>query len=54
MSLVTLRLHTAQPSSARNVVTVKVKSEDGSHTYILKMCLSETIGQLRQYLDKQR
>ncbi|XP_026225692.1 UBX domain-containing protein 11 isoform X2 [Anabas testudineus] len=48
------RLHTARPSSARNVVTVKVKSEDGSHTYILKMCLSETIDQLRQYLDKQR
>ncbi|CAJ1061544.1 UBX domain-containing protein 11 [Xyrichtys novacula] len=42
------------PLSAHNVVTVKVKSEDGSHTYILKMSSSETIGDLRQYLDKHR
>nr|XP_020464076.1 UBX domain-containing protein 11 [Monopterus albus] len=43
-----------RPSSARDVITLKVKSEDGNHAYILKMCLSETVGHLRQYLDKQR
>uniref|UniRef100_A0A3Q3D6M1 UBX domain-containing protein 11 n=1 Tax=Hippocampus comes TaxID=109280 RepID=A0A3Q3D6M1_HIPCM len=35
------------PSSARNIITLKVKSEDGDHTYVLKMCLSETVGHLR-------
>ncbi|XP_040900438.1 UBX domain-containing protein 11 [Toxotes jaculatrix] len=43
-----------RPSSAHNVITLKVKSEDGNHTYILKMCFSETVGHLRQYLDKHR
>ncbi|KAM7382667.1 hypothetical protein PAMP_002389 [Pampus punctatissimus] len=43
-----------RPSSARDVITLKVKSEDGNHTYILKMCFSETIGHLRQYLNKYR
>ncbi|XP_035528926.1 UBX domain-containing protein 11 [Morone saxatilis] len=43
-----------RPSSARDVITLKVKSEDGNHTFILKMCFSETIGHLRQYLDKHR
>ncbi|KAG7475518.1 hypothetical protein JOB18_032895 [Solea senegalensis] len=43
-----------RPPSARNIVTLKVKSEDGNQTYILKMCFSETIGHLRQYLDKHR
>ncbi|XP_067458114.1 UBX domain-containing protein 11 isoform X1 [Thunnus thynnus] len=51
------RLHTFtsdRPSSARDVITLKVRSEDGNHTYILKMCFSETIGHLRKYLDKHR
>lgn len=43
-----------RPSSARDVITLKVKSEDGNHTYMLKMCFSETIGHLRQHLDKHR
>ncbi|XP_019741720.1 UBX domain-containing protein 11 isoform X2 [Hippocampus comes] len=42
------------PSSARNIITLKVKSEDGDHTYVLKMCLSETVGHLRQHLDTHR
>ncbi|XP_051922664.1 UBX domain-containing protein 11 isoform X3 [Hippocampus zosterae] len=42
------------PSSARNVITLKVKSEDGDHTYVLKMCISETVGHLRQHLDTHR
>ncbi|XP_070822625.1 UBX domain-containing protein 11 [Chaetodon trifascialis] len=43
-----------RPASAQDVITLKVKSEDGSHTFILKMCSSETIGHMRQYLDKHR
>ncbi|XP_042069417.1 UBX domain-containing protein 11 isoform X1 [Haplochromis burtoni] len=39
---------------ACNVITLKVKSEDGSHTYIVKMSPSETVGDLRRYLDKHR
>uniref|UniRef100_A0A671W407 UBX domain-containing protein 11 n=1 Tax=Sparus aurata TaxID=8175 RepID=A0A671W407_SPAAU len=37
-------LNTDRPASARDVITLKVKSEDGNHTFILKMCLLETIG----------
>ncbi|XP_040923584.1 UBX domain-containing protein 11 isoform X2 [Betta splendens] len=44
----------ARPPSPRDAIGLKVKSEDGSHTYILNMCLSETVGRLRQYLDRQR
>ncbi|KAF7660062.1 hypothetical protein LDENG_00288570 [Lucifuga dentata] len=43
-----------RPSSACEVATLKLKSEDGNHTYILKMWFSETIGHLRQYLDEHR
>ncbi|XP_026149025.1 UBX domain-containing protein 11 isoform X2 [Mastacembelus armatus] len=43
-----------RPSSAHDVITLKVKSEDGSQTYILKMCLSETVGHLRQHLAQHR
>ncbi|CAB1333593.1 unnamed protein product [Coregonus sp. 'balchen'] len=45
-----LELH----ETARDVTTLRVKSEDGEHTYIMKMRFSETIGHLRQYLDKHR
>uniref|UniRef100_A0A3B5MDE6 UBX domain-containing protein 11 n=1 Tax=Xiphophorus couchianus TaxID=32473 RepID=A0A3B5MDE6_9TELE len=38
----------------RSVVTLKLKSEDGNLTYVMKMSLSETVGQLRGYLDKHR
>lgn len=44
------RIRTTGP----NLVTLKIKSEDGNHTFKLKMCFSETIGHLRQYLDKHR
>lgn len=43
-----------RPASAQDVITLKVKSEDGNRTFILKMCSSETIGHMRQYLDKHR
>ncbi|XP_060937991.1 UBX domain-containing protein 11 [Limanda limanda] len=43
-----------RPSSAHDIITLKVKTEDGDHTYVLTMGFSETIGHLRQYLDKHR
>ncbi|XP_072515846.1 UBX domain-containing protein 11 isoform X2 [Salminus brasiliensis] len=36
------------------VTTLRVKSEDGEQTFILKMLFSDTIGQLRQRLDAHR
>ncbi|KAM8735242.1 UBX domain-containing protein 11 [Acanthopagrus schlegelii] len=47
-------LNTDRTASARDVITLKLRSEDGNHTFILKMCLLETIGQLRHYLDSHR
>ncbi|CAL8248194.1 unnamed protein product [Lota lota] len=41
-------------SADEEVATLRVRSEDGSHSYILKMHNSESIGHLRQYLDKHR
>ncbi|KAL6108985.1 ubxn11 [Pungitius sinensis] len=43
-----------RPSSDSDVITLKVKSEDGNRTYILKMRFSDTVGHLRQHLDKHR
>ncbi|XP_036395503.1 UBX domain-containing protein 11 [Megalops cyprinoides] len=40
--------------SPSDVTMLRVRSEDGEQTYLLKMRLSETIGHLRQYLDKHR
>ncbi|GFN91070.1 ubx domain-containing protein 11-like [Plakobranchus ocellatus] len=41
-------------SSFRDVTTLRVVAEQGAHTYIVKMKFSETIGNLRTYLDTQR
>ncbi|KAM8826855.1 UBX domain-containing protein 11 [Synchiropus picturatus] len=35
-------------------VTLKVRSEDGEKTYLLKMSLSETVADIRRYLDQHR
>ncbi|XP_047454347.1 UBX domain-containing protein 11 [Mugil cephalus] len=43
-----------QPPVTRGVVTLRVKSEDGSQVYVVTMCFSETVGDLREYLDKHR
>ncbi|XP_066573757.1 UBX domain-containing protein 11 [Amia ocellicauda] len=43
-----------RPPTPANVSTLRVKSEDGEQTYIVKMLFSETIGQLRQHLDTHR
>ncbi|KAK7926249.1 hypothetical protein WMY93_008559 [Mugilogobius chulae] len=39
---------------ASDVTTLKIKSEDGRHTYMMKMSFSETIGHIRKHLDKHR
>ncbi|GFS13966.1 UBX domain-containing protein 11-like [Elysia marginata] len=41
-------------SSYKDVTTLRVVTEQGAHTYIVKMKFSETIGNLRTYLDTQR
>ncbi|XP_008292359.1 UBX domain-containing protein 11 [Stegastes partitus] len=50
----TQTFNAVQPPSAHDVITLKMRSEDGNHTYAVKMCSSETVGQLRTYLDKHR
>ncbi|XP_048882330.1 UBX domain-containing protein 11-like isoform X3 [Brienomyrus brachyistius] len=37
-----------------DVTSLRVRSEDGDHTFLLKMLCSDTIGQLRCYLDMHR
>ncbi|XP_053083945.1 UBX domain-containing protein 11 [Pangasianodon hypophthalmus] len=39
---------------ASEISSLRVKSEDGEKTFILKMFFSETIGHLRRYLDAHR
>ncbi|XP_054898360.1 UBX domain-containing protein 11 [Poeciliopsis prolifica] len=48
----TQTINSGEPDQA--AVTLKLKSEDGNLTYVMKMSLSETVGQLRGYLDKHR
>uniref|UniRef100_W5M8U6 UBX domain-containing protein 11 n=1 Tax=Lepisosteus oculatus TaxID=7918 RepID=W5M8U6_LEPOC len=43
-----------RPPTPQNISTLRVKSEDGEQTFIVKMLFSETIGQLRQYLNTHR
>ncbi|XP_077977161.1 UBX domain-containing protein 11-like [Glandiceps talaboti] len=43
-----------RPKSARDVTTLRIKSEAGDKTFILKMRFHDTIGDLRQYLNAQR
>ncbi|XP_029958239.1 UBX domain-containing protein 11 [Salarias fasciatus] len=48
---VTARYH---QSPLNDIITLKVRSEDGDQVYIVKMRLSETVGHLRKYLDQHR
>ncbi|KAL3882584.1 hypothetical protein ACJMK2_028914 [Sinanodonta woodiana] len=50
------RLETTEkrPYTPRDITTLRIKSETGNHTYIVKMRFHETIGDLRKYLDQQR
>jgi hypothetical protein len=43
-----------RPFTPRDITTLRVKSEDGNHTYILKMKFNDTVGDLRNYLKTQR
>ncbi|KAK7478069.1 hypothetical protein BaRGS_00030675 [Batillaria attramentaria] len=43
-----------RPKTPRDITTLRIKSETGSHTYILKMKFQETIRDLRHYLNKHR
>ncbi|KAK2902713.1 hypothetical protein QQF64_010454 [Cirrhinus molitorella] len=45
---------TDSTQSAKNITTLRLKSEDGVETFIVKMYLTETIGDLRHYLDLKR
>jgi hypothetical protein len=36
------------------ITTLQVKSEDGSHTFIVKLQYDDTIGALRKYIDAHR
>ncbi|XP_062604679.1 UBX domain-containing protein 11-like [Saccostrea cucullata] len=44
----------SRPMTPRNITTLRVKSDTGNHTYILKMKFHETIGDVRKYIDLQR
>ena len=48
------RLDSAVRSRTRDITTLRVKSEAGDHTYILKMKFLETVGDLRKYIEMQR
>ncbi|KAJ8340792.1 hypothetical protein SKAU_G00330830 [Synaphobranchus kaupii] len=41
-------------SPGDDIIELKVRAEDGRSCFILRMLLSETVGQLRQYLDAHR
>lgn len=43
-----------QSAPGGKVATVRVRSEDGKHTFVVRMKFTETIGELRAYLDAQR
>ncbi|XP_069130862.1 UBX domain-containing protein 11-like isoform X3 [Argopecten irradians] len=43
-----------RPSTPRDISTLRVKSDSGNQTYILKMKFWETIGDLRKYIDMHR
>lgn len=46
--------HADRPKTPRDITTLRIKSESGTHTYILKMRFHETVGDLRKYLNKHR
>lgn len=44
----------SRPPSSRDITTLRVKSTKGDNTYILKMKFTDTLGDVRRCLDKQR
>ncbi|XP_058601848.1 UBX domain-containing protein 11 isoform X2 [Onychostoma macrolepis] len=54
-ALQTLRAcETDSTQSEKGITTLRLKSEDGMETFIMKMYFTETIGDLRHYLDLKR
>ncbi|XP_073702614.1 UBX domain-containing protein 11 [Garra rufa] len=45
---------TDSTQSAKDITTLRLKSEDGVETFMMKMYFTETIGDLRHYLDLKR
>lgn len=45
---------TNRPPSARNITTLRVKTEEGDKTLLIKMKFRETIRDLRKYINRQR
>ena len=43
-----------RPPSSREVTTLRIKSDQGDQTYILKMKFSQTIGDVKKHLDELR
>lgn len=43
-----------RPETPRDITTLRIKSETGNNTYVLKMKFTETIADVRKYLDSQR
>ncbi|CAH1799316.1 unnamed protein product [Owenia fusiformis] len=43
-----------RPPTPRGLTTLRIKSETGDRTYVLKMRGTDTIGMVREYLSKQR
>lgn len=43
-----------RPKTPRDVTTLRIKSESGNNTYIVKMRFNETVGDLRKYLNQHR
>lgn len=46
--------HAERPKTPRDITTLRIKSETGSHTFILKMRFQETVCDLRRYLNQHR
>ncbi|XP_033635565.1 UBX domain-containing protein 11-like [Asterias rubens] len=42
------------PSARSSITTLRIKSETGEHTFIVKMRFTDTIGDVRRYLDANR
>ncbi len=43
-----------RPPSSRDITTLRIKSDQGGQTYILKMKFSQTVGDVKKHLDGLR
>ena len=47
-------LQTEGPGSSQDITTLRVKTEKGDQTFVIKLQYSQTIADLRDYIDKER